>query len=323
VPAAVAAFCRRHPSAGVALILSTLDPKLMLEAMRAGVTECVAEPITAKGIEEAVRRIAATAHAEPAGQVLAFVGAKGGVGTSTLAVNAAASLARASKTPVLLVDLHLGYGDDALFLGVEPRFSVLDALENVQRIDQSFLSGVVEKTAGGIHLLSSGAKTVHAPIEGPRMRALLESASQSYRLSVLDVPRASVMTLDSLDAASAIVVVTTQEVSAVRSAGQLAETLRHRYGTARVHVAINRFSRDTVISAEDVERVTVARVKHRIPSDYNTAIEALNAGTPFVIDPKTRLGSSVSSMARDLAGLATKERPAAQGMLTRLVFRRA
>jgi pilus assembly protein CpaE len=119
------------------------------------------------------------------------------------------------------------------------------------------------------------------------------------------------------------VIVTSQEVSAVRSAGQLADTLRHRYGAARIKVAVNRFSREAMVTAADIERVTGTAVKHLIPNDYATALEALNGGTPFVLEPKTRLASGVQAMARDLAGM-TKERPAAQaGMLTRLVWRRA
>jgi pilus assembly protein CpaE len=126
--------------------MKSLDPTLMLEAMRAGVTECIAEPITGQVLEDALGRLLAEEIAEPAGQVYAFIGAKGGVGTSTLAVNTAVSLARVQKAEALLIDLHAGYGDDALLLGTEPRFSVVDALDNVHKVDASFFSGIIEKT---------------------------------------------------------------------------------------------------------------------------------------------------------------------------------
>ena len=127
LPADVAAFRRQHAGAGVVLVVSTLDPRLMLEGMRAGVNECVPEPVSAKALEDAVRRVLTNAAPQPAGQVLAFVGAKGGVGTSTLAVNTAATLGRIAGDHVLLIDLHIGHGDAAIFLGVEPRFSVIES----------------------------------------------------------------------------------------------------------------------------------------------------------------------------------------------------
>ena len=91
LPAGVAAFCRQHPGSGAVLVVSSLDPRIMLEAMRAGVNECVPEPLTPKALDEAIRRVL-TNTTETPGQVFAFVGAKGGVGTTTLAVNTAAAL---------------------------------------------------------------------------------------------------------------------------------------------------------------------------------------------------------------------------------------
>ena len=79
---------------GVVIVASQMDPAMMLEAMRAGVSEFVTDPVTRPDLSAAVERVVGQ-HAAPAapGQVLAFVGAKGGVGTTTLAVNVAAALA--------------------------------------------------------------------------------------------------------------------------------------------------------------------------------------------------------------------------------------
>jgi len=138
LPPALLTIRKDYPAASVILVASTLDPRVMLEAMRAGVSECVQEPLTPETLGQAIRRVVSGAQPVHAGQVFAFVGAKGGVGTTTLSVNTAAMLARAAKSDVLLIDLHVGLGDAALFLGVEPRFSVIDALENVHRVDESF-----------------------------------------------------------------------------------------------------------------------------------------------------------------------------------------
>ena len=323
LPAAFASVRRHHPDMGAVLVMASLDPRLMLEGMRAGVNECVAEPVTPKDLEDAVRRVLTSAAPEPAGQVFAFVGAKGGVGTSTLAVNTAASLSRVAPSGVLLIDLHVGHGDDAVFLGVEPRFSVIDALENVHRADESFFAGVVEKTPAGVHLLGSPAHPRLGAIDPRRARALLQAAAQMYRFTVLDVARSDMALLDCLDAATTIVVVTSQEIAALRNAARMADTLRQRYGAGRVKVVINRFHDDAVIAQHDVERAIGGNVKHLIPSDYKVAVEALNAGRPIVMDKDSKLARAFISFARDLAGIMKEraERPA--GVLGRLAWRRA
>ena len=322
LPSGLAAFRRQHSGAGVVLVVSSLDPRLMLEAMRAGVTECVAEPLAAKTLDEAVRRVLTNIVPHPTGQVFAFIGAKGGVGTSTLAVNTAAALGRDSKTHVLLIDLHTGHGDAAVFLGVEPRFSVLDALENIHRVDESFFSGVVEKALSSVHLLASPARPRPGGVDPKRIRALIDSAAQMYRTTVLDVPRSDMTMIDALDHATTIVVVPSQEISSLRNAARMADTLRQRYGPARVKVVVNRFHREAVIAQEDVERVIGSDVK-RIPSDYKVAVDALNAGRPIVLDMESRLAKSLSTFAKDLAGIAKERAERPSGVLGRLAWRRA
>jgi pilus assembly protein CpaE len=322
LPTGLAAFRRQHSGAGVVLVVASLDPRLMLEAMRAGVTECVAEPLSAKALDEAVRRVLTNVVPQPAGQVFAFIGAKGGVGASTLAVNTAAVLGRESQNHVLLIDLNTSHGDAALFLGVEPRFSVLDALENIHRADESFFSGVVEKAVSSVHLLASPTRPRPGGIDPKRIRALLESAAQMYRTTVLDVPRSDITMIDSLDHATTIVVVTSQEISSLRNAARIAETLRQRYGPARVKVVVNRFHRDAVIAQEDVERVIGSDVK-RIPSDYKAALYALNAGHPLVLDTESRLAKALVAFAKDLTGVVKERAERPSGVLGRLAWRRA
>jgi pilus assembly protein CpaE len=322
LPSGLAAYRRQHMGSGVVLVVSSLDPRLMLEAMRAGVTECVAEPLAAKALDEAVRRVLTNVLPQAAGQVFAFIGAKGGVGASTIAVNTAATLGHESQNQVLLIDMHTGHGDAALFLGVEPRFSVLDALENIHRVDESFFSGVVEKAVSSVHLLASPTRPRPGAVDPKRVRALLDSAAHMYRTTVLDVPRSDVTMIDTLDHATTIVVVTSQEISSLRNAARIAETLRQRYGPSRVKVVVNRFHRDAVIAQEDVERVIGSDVK-RIPSDYKVALDALNAGRPVVLDMESRLAKALAAFAKDLAGVVKERAERSTGVLGRLAWRRA
>lgn len=322
LPSGLPAFRKQHPNTGVVLVASTLEPRLMLDAMRAGVNECVQEPVTPDALDRAVRRVILGNQPPQTGQVFAFVGAKGGVGTTTLAVNTAAMLSRVAKAEVLVIDFHIGHGDAALFLGVEPRFSVLDALENVHRIDEAFLRSVVEKTKAGIDLLAASDRLGHGHVDPDRVRALIDFAASRYRYVFLDLPRSDMSMIDALEVVSTIVVVTSQELPSLRSAGRLAHLLRARYGSSRVMAVMNRFDRRAEIAHADVERVIGDSVKHLIPSDYRLAVEALNVGKPIALE-QGALAESFRSLAGDLGGIVKQKRERPSGVLGRLAFRRA
>ena len=322
LPAALPGVRKDHPNASVILVASTLDPSLMLEAMRAGVNECVQEPLTPEALSQAIRKVVAGSQPQQAGQVFAFVGAKGGVGTTTVSVNTAAMLARATKTDVLVIDLHVSQGDAALLLGVEPRFSVMDAIDNVHRVDESFFSSVVEKTKAGIDLLASSDRMTSGGVDLQRVRTLIDFASTRYRYTVLDVPRSNMAMIDALEIASNLVVVTTQELPSLKNAGRLAHLLRTRYGASRVTTVMNRSDRRSEIPHADVERVIGDAVKHLIPSDYRMALHALNVGRPVALEPGA-LSDAFRKLAGDLGGLVKQPRPASTSVFGRLAFRRA
>ena len=322
LPPSLPSVRKDHPAASVILVASTLDPRLMLDAMRAGVTECVQEPLTPEALGQAIRKVVSGSQPQASGQVFAFVGAKGGVGTTTLSVNTATMLARAGKADVLLIDLHVGLGDAALLLGVEPRFSVVDALENVHRVDESFFGSVVEKTKAGIDLLASSDRMIPGGIDPQRIRTLIDFAANRYRYTVLDVPRTDVTMLDALEVASTVVVVTSQELPSLRSAGRLAHMLRTRYGAARVRAVMNRFDRQSEIAHSDVERVIGDSVKHVIPSDYRMALQALNMGRPVALETGV-LADSFRRLAGDLGGIVKPKPEPSSSVFGRLAFKRA
>jgi pilus assembly protein CpaE len=321
-PAAVAVFCRQHQTARLAVVVRALEPVFLRDAMRAGVTECIPEPISSQVLDEALRRMLADGPADSSGQLIAFVGAKGGVGTTTLAVNTAAALAKNSKEDVLLIDLNIGLGDTSLLLGVEPRFSVADALENVHKVDASFFEGIVEKAASGVHLLGSGADNLRTFVDEARLRTLLEAVTRAYPVTVLDVSRSDAGLLNALDLATKLAVVTTHDLASLRQGGRLVDRLRQRYGGTRVSVILNRTDRSSTIADADVERAVGGHVEHRLPSDYRTATEALNAGRPFVLESQKGLASACRTLALDLAGVVKERKERPPSVLTRFVLRR-
>jgi pilus assembly protein CpaE len=306
LPPALSALKRQHPSTGVLLVVSELEPALMLEAMRAGVNECVTDPVAAPELSAAVKRLMGNLLSGVRGEVFAFIGAKGGVGATTAAVNVATALAKHSDS-TLLIDLNIAFGDATVFLGEEPRFSVMDALEHVQRLDEAFFRGLVVRSKSGLEVLGSPGRPTTGIFDATRIRALLDFASQTRRITVLDVPRSDTAVLDSLEMATRIILIANQELATVRNASRMAETLRKRYGQDRINLVLTRTDRRAEIGLEDIQRTVGINVRHTFPSDYRLALQAMNKGRPVVLDSGSELAAAFVAYARDLAG-APEER---------------
>jgi len=308
LPTALPVLKRQHPQTGVLIVADRLEPGLLLESMRAGVNEIVAAPLVAADVEAAINRLLAHRPAStPGGTAYAFLGAKGGVGTTTVAVNVATAIAKLAPGTALLVDLHLTNGDAAVFLGAEPRFSIVDALENTHRLDEAFFRGLTVKTKAGVDLLASSDRLMAAPVDPRRVRQVIEVAERYYRHVVLDVPRTDTTLLDALEGAGRIVVVANQELATVRSASRMATALRQRYGKDKLAVVISRSDRLAEIGHEDIERAVGVSVKHSFPSDYRRALQALNKGRPVTLENHNELSSSFLRFARSLTGMAKPE----------------
>jgi pilus assembly protein CpaE len=302
--ASIASIKRRYPAMGVAIVAATLDSDLMLEAMRAGVTEAITEPITQLGLESSISRVISQYTAPVEGRVFALVGAKGGIGATTVAVNLAEALARATGN-ALLIDLQAAAGDSAVLLGVEPRFTVAEALENTHRLDEAFFKGLVVRTRSGLDLLAPSTRVINAPVDPHKIRALIDFATRFYGSVVLDVPRGDLSLIDSLEAASSIFVVVNHELPTIRAAHRLMLKLRQRYGD-RVGLLVNRSDREAEISLEDIEKAVNAPIKHVFPSDYRTALAAVNKGQPLAQSRESKLAQSFHEFAANLTGASGK-----------------
>ena len=256
---------------------------------------------------------------------MAFVGAKGGVGTTTAAVNVATAISKLASAPTLLIDLHLGGGDAALYLGAAPRFSVVDALENIHKLDEMFLRSMVVRISSKLDLLAAPNRMISGAIDTDRMRALIEFAARHYQHVVLDLPGSDAAMLDAVAPTSTIALVVNQELAAVRSAGRIASAIRQRYGQDRVTIVLNRYDAHADIGQDDVERVTNIPVQWALPSNYHAALEAANKGRPLTLDNHNKLAAAFVAVAREMTGVPANGSANGRsgGLFQRLTGRRA
>ena len=301
LPSWIAAWKQTRPATPVILVLSAPDPELMIAAMRARIDECLVEPVTRSEARAAIARVTGDRRST-SGEVFAFVGAKGGVGTTTVAVNVAAALARLSGGGALFVELNTVAGDAALMLGAEPRFSVIDAIENTHRADESFFRGLLAEGPHGLKLLAAPAAPFARGLDVARVAELLDFVRRHYRYTVLDVPRSSTAALTAMKAADHVVLIANQELATLRSAALLASAARDTSDVGSVRLVLNRYDRRSTIETADIERAVGLPVAFRFSSCYRHLVDAANAGE--LPRPRTEAGAMFERFARDLGRVA-------------------
>jgi pilus assembly protein CpaE len=313
------------PSAGIFAVALAAEPDVILQSMRAGANEFFTWPPPDEAFHGAVRRIAArreTAQgARQPATTLVFFGAKGGAGTTTLAVNCGVELARLSKRPTVIVDLKPGLGEVALFLGVRPRFSLLDAIDNLHRLDREFLRELVVKHKSGLEILA-GSDQFDRPgaADGGPIEELLRLLARQYDYIIVDAgSQINSCSVSALYSADQLFLVANPDVPSVRNAQRLLDRVRQLGACGeRVRVLLNRAAEPYPIPPKQIEGALGHPIHHTFPSDYKTVSTALNSGVPLALTGNSDLATQFDSFTRlilDPTGAATVATANKRGLL--------
>ena len=238
----------------------------------------------------------------PLGRVLAFYGAKGGVGTTTIAINAAIALHRELGRRVCLVDANLQFGDHRVFLDLGlDRKSIVDVV-TAPTIDADLFRKVVVNHDSGVDLLLAPPSPETAElVTTEHMAQILETLRGLYDYVVVDVDkRLDEMNLGIFDAADFLFVVMTADLSCLKNVRLVLETLGHiGYEDARVKLVLNRSNAFTGISVKNAEGALKRPIDHQVLNEYRGAISALNSGAPVMFSKAdSPLGRSFHDFAR-------------------------
>jgi pilus assembly protein CpaE len=298
------------PSASIFAVAMSADPDLILHAMRAGANEFFVWPPADETFYGAVRRTAArreTAQgSKPAATTLVFFGAKGGSGTTTLAVNCGVEVARLSRRSTVIVDLKPGLGEVALFLGVKPRYTVLDAIDNLHRIDREFLRELVVKHKSGLEILG-GSEAFDRPgasDSGP-LEELFRLLARQYEYIIVDAGnQVNACAVSALYTADRMFIVANPDVPSVRNAQKLLERVRELGASGdRVRLLLNRAAEPFPISPKQIESALGHPVHHTFPSDYKTVSTALNSGVPLAQAGNSELATQFDQFTKKVLDL--------------------
>jgi pilus assembly protein CpaE len=317
-----------HPGAAIFAMAQTTDPELILQSMRAGANEFFAWPIADESFHAAIRRAAArreSSHSttrQPS-QTFVFFGAKGGAGTTTIAVNCGVKIARESKRPTLALDLKPCFGELALFLGMRPRFTVLDAIDNLHRLDRDFLRELVARHKSDLEVLA-GSEQPDRPStsDAGGIEELFRVLGRVYDYVVVDAGNTiGSCTIGALYAADALFVVVTPDVPSVRNAQRLIDRVR-QLGVSgeRVRVLLNRAGTPGV-APNQIEAALGYPVHHTFPSDYIGVSMSINAGVPIVSSANSEMAGQLDGFAQQLlAAGQPEEAPATEKRKPALTF---
>ena len=290
------------------------NPETIVSAMRVGAREYLERSATTESMVEAFTRLAATRGkartSSGRARVFAVANAKGGSGATTVAVNTAIAL-QESQSGVLLVDFA-NLGHTALHLNVRPTFGIVDALQNLHRIDTSLLQGLMTSCKNGLQLLAGPQQPQVVAPTMSEMATLFDLLVAHFRYVVVDCSNRVDETARVLsDLSNAVLLVAQADVVSLWSAGRMRSFLEEGTGRDRVRLVLNRYKKIPGFTDEDVEAATSCKILWKVPNNHQAIAPAIDKGAPVAFHESVDVGRSF----RGLAALLAEASPTAEGSL--------
>lgn len=278
----------------------------LMTMMQAGVRD-VLPHLSARDLFQAVNR--ALAVLGSAGEILAdlyaFVPAKPGCGATTVATHAAGLASRLAEEPTLLLDFDVRLGVTTFLLQTGGTHTILDALQNVERLDPDMWSGLVSEI-GSLHVLGSGAGDFSHPYSAEHFMELLDFAVRQYSVVAVDLPGTMEdYECDVLLRSKSILLVCTPDIGALHVARRKSQWFQDLRLTDKVSVVLNCMDRRSAFSVEDIERLLQLPVRYMLPASAKDVLKAVQKGEILSRD---------GSLGRQIAAIAADMRPARAGV---------
>lgn len=308
-----------HASGEVEAIFVTsprFEAEILVQALRAGIKEFFSQPIRREELTNALRKFRERQSSlldseikRKRGKIIHLIGGKGGVGTTTIAVNLSTSLAQANPSyMVALVDMNLLFGEIPTFLDVQSDFSWGEVVKNISRLDATYLTSVLAKHPSGMFVLPSPTGLNGVPRATPEIiEKLLTVMGEIFDYVVIDGGQSvDEISLKIFQIADTVLVVSILTLPCLTNVKRLLWTFQ-KLGfpqNGNIKILINRYHKKSLVSLEETEKSVGQGVFWQIPNDFQTTMNAINQGKDlFSIAP----GSEISKNFRKLSTLFIKE----------------
>lgn len=315
------------PTTKVVIIGHYNDIWLYRELIRSGISEYVVAPISMADILTVISGIFVNPESEPLGRTIAFVGAKGGVGSSTIAHNVAWSMSTLFKSEVVVADMDLAFGTANINFDQDPAQGIAEAVFSPERIDETYLDRLLAQCAENLSLLAAPSTLDRIYDFDPDAFAqIIDVAQRSAPIVVLDVPHLwSGWAKTTLMQADEIVITATPELANLRNAKNLVDMLKKlRPNDALPKLVINQAGvpkRPEITAADFSEPLGITPMAV-IPFDPLLFGNASNNGRMLgEMDAKNPIVGMINEVAHVVTGRAeikSKKKPGIEQLLGRL-----
>lgn len=319
---------KKSPYIQVVILSVQSDQNYMRKAMLAGARDFLTKPPLGDELISAVRRAGEMAHAERAkgvqqqqisssaagvanagagfspmskGKIISVYSPKGGTGCTTVAVNLAIALNN-EDTRTVLVDANLQFGDVAIFVNEQGKNTILELAPRVDELEMDVVEDILIKhAASGLRILAAPQRPEMADqISTEQFTKVVQYLQKMYAYVVIDTSHIlSDLVLSMFDISDTIVLLTTQEIPAIKNARLFFDLLQNMgLGQERIIFAMNRYDRRIGITPERVSDNLKHQITVTIPLDEKVVITAVNRGVPFMLDNKAQpVGKGIFSLA--------------------------
>ena len=263
------------------------SPGMILRSMRAGARDFLRLPIRQEDLIMVIdRTLFVQEHiaVEPMkrGQAIAVFSSKGGCGCSVIATN----LAIWQPNATVLVDLNTQAGDLDLLLGLRPKFSLADVVENRERLDDALLTRYLTRHSTNVSLLASPVNAESGEdIEPRHIYEIMERLRRRFDSVIIDTSHSfDALTISALDHADQILLILTLEIPAIRSTRRTLEIFdRLGYPRKKIRLVVNRWTKNLGLDQKQIEGFLGERVVGFIPRDDHVVVNSINLGKPAII----------------------------------------
>ncbi len=268
------------------------DGETVISAVRAGANDFLLQPLKRLEFRDAMARLERTPrHAgtvsSKLGKIYAFLGTKGGVGTTTLAVNFASVLAQ-RKQHVVLIDLDWVGNDVAMHLGASPQYTLMEVGENLSRMDQALFEGFVTRDPLGFFLVGPPDSLEHRGFfTEPMFREFATFLVEKYESIVVDAGKmvSDEVVLGALQVASSVFLVVNQEFASIRNAQRyITYLMRAGFSQDQLKVVVNQYQKrpgPNFATLEQIQQTLNQPVFYGIPPSPVVSA-SINRARPFV-----------------------------------------
>ena len=285
-----------------------LNSDLVIKALRAGAREYLLKPLIEKDFIDSVEKIKdlilGNINDTTKCTVITTFSNKGGIGKTSIATNLAVELANMTNERVALVDLNFQMGDVTTFLDLSPAFDTAYVVNNLERIDETFLLSTLEKYKNtSLYVLADPPDLEQAEvITSENITTLINVLRSVFSYVIIDTTSSfDGKTITALDNSDLILLVSILNLPSVRNCQRCFDLFKRLgYQKEKIKLIINRYMENDEIKIEDVEEVLDNNVYYKIPNNYFTIINAINKGLP-VSDINQQ--SNITKAFRELAAL--------------------